>query len=410
MLFRSFLVSLICLPLFGQFNPQLTPSGSITPSKNTIEVGSSIELAPITTQQLSLLQDKSNWTVTYAGRSLDLSKIEVNPRDNFVSIIYKDGEIVEEFASDIPAKGIRVQFMSFAEVIITTGPRRLPDTSFLSGCLNYSPTAKKDQANVDITGGFQAGKDATPQYFWSAKVQCNAGGNVRKGLGALGFAFKGDASQQRNADPDSLKASLKWERRVGIPNSVGGLQFIGDALGYEFERTVKKDYVIQEGQVIGQDFLKKNSNLMWSGMGRWVTSARPTNITIGFAGFEAGRSITRTVKNTSQKESEQPVVRLHFNTDVYRNFYAGSRKRMILHGHHTVRVPFEQEPYVRATENAGKMYLTNKPRHYTLLEIALPFNDGLAINIQYKRGSLPPSFEFVNHQVTIGFNLMLKSN
>jgi len=409
MLFRSFLFSILCLPLFGQFDPDLSAS-SIKPGKNSVEVGSRVGLATITPEQLSLLQDKTNWTVTYAGRRLDLAKIELNLRFDVVSLIYKDGEVVEAFASDIPKNGVSVKFMSLPEVIVTTGAQTIPDNSFLSGCLNFAPTSKKDQANVDITGGFQAGKDATPQYFWSAKVECTAGGNARKGLGEFAFAFKGEASQQRNADPDSLKVSLKWERRAGIPNSVGGLQFIGDALAYEFERSVKKDYVISDGEVVGQNYLEKNSNLMWTGMARWITSARPTNITIGFAGFEGGRSLSRTVKKASQKESAQPVMRLHFNGDVYRNFYAGSRKALILHGNYALRLPFYQEPYVRATENGGKMYLTNKPRHYTLLEMAFPFNDGLAINVQYKRGSLPPSFEFVNHQVTIGFNLMLKSN
>jgi len=409
MLFRNFLLSILCLPLFGQFDPKLTAS-TINPGKNSVEVGSGISLAAITAQQLSLLQDKTSWNVTYAGRRLDLANIEFNTRLDVISLVYKDGEVVEAFASDIPKKGVSVKFMSFPEVIVRTGSPPVTDRSFLTLCRTFAPTSKKDQADVDITGGFQAGKDATPQYFWSAKVQCKAGGNARKKLGEFAFAFKGEASMQRNADPDSLKVGLKWERRAGIPNSIGGFQFIGDALAYEFERSVKKDYVINGGQVVGQDFLKKNSNLMWTGMARWVTSARPMNITVGFAGFEAGRSLSRTIKIASQKQSEQPVVRLHFNADVYRNIYSGSRKVVIFHGYHALRLPLYQEPYVRISENGGKMYLTNKPRHYTLLEMAFPFNDGLAINVQYKRGSLPPSFEFVNHQVTIGFNLLLKSN
>jgi hypothetical protein len=54
------------------------------------------------------------------------------------------------------------------------------------------------------------------------------------------------------------------------------------------------------------------------------------------------------------------------------------------------------------------MYLTDKPRRWSLVELAFPFPDGLALNVRYERGSLPLSFEFIDHQVTIGFNLLLK--
>ena len=54
------------------------------------------------------------------------------------------------------------------------------------------------------------------------------------------------------------------------------------------------------------------------------------------------------------------------------------------------------------------MFLTARPRHWTLVDLVFLLTDGVGINVQYKRGSLPPSCEFVDHQGTIGFNLLLK--
>jgi hypothetical protein len=313
--------------------------------------------------------------------------------------------------ADIRENTLTVQFTP--EVIRLVAPTgkdapKPPSAPALSGCLALHLTKDKKKADIDITGGLQAGENAKPQYFWSVKAQCPFVLGEGARFGEFGPTFTGEASQQRNADPDALKAALTYRKIFAPRGTRDGWIFFGDAVSYEFERSVKKEAVLNEGEIEQQEFLKKNSNLMWSAMLRYVNGSPQLNWSFGLAGFEAGKALSRTVKKASTASNEQLVTRLHFNFDAYRTFFHKGKPAVTFHGHHTVRVPFRQEPFTRTDENGGKMFLTNKPRHWTLVELAFLLTDGAGINVQYKRGSLPPSFEFVDHQVTIGFNLLLK--
>ncbi len=363
------------------------------------------------------LEKGQNWTITLqrAGQnplSISLQKVAINIQDRGVYLVYQ-GDMFPVFdPADLPKGSLFVTFQG-TKIIVTTGEaaHTKPTNSIVNGCFGWTLTKDKKKADVDITGGLQSGVGAKPQYNWSVKASCRVFGFGGRGFGEIDPSFTGEASQQNNADPDSLKAGITWRRLIAIPERRDGWIFSGDLLSYEFERSIKKEAVLDEnGKPVDQQFLKKNTNLMWSGKAAYVSGWPMLNWTLTFAGFEAGKALSRTVKRDARSSGEQAVARLYFALDVYRTFFRkGSNDPIVtFHGNQILRLPFEQEPYAQADVNGGKMFLTNKPRHWSLVEMAFPLTNGVGINVQYKRGALPPSFEFVDHQVTIGFNLLLK--
>ena len=355
------------------------------------------------------LKKLSNWQVRYKGMPINLIEVVIDA-DAIARIQFREGEVNKLTSEDIEEDVVTIEYLpAKATAFAKTGTKQSKMTHWYTGCYKYTFTDDKEKALITVTGGFQAAFDAKPQYFWSAKAACSVGGQAHKGIGEFALSFVGEASAQKNADPDSLKAGIKWNRRISPTTSRMAWILIGDAFSYEFERAIKDEAVLNSDKPEIRKFLEKNSNLMWGGQVRWVTGLRKVNLTVGLAGLEAGRSLTRTVKADANSSAPQPVVRLKFDMDAYYNIYRTNRQSPVvtIHSQHTSRLPFYQEPYLRARENDGKMYLTSKARHWTLFEVGIPIAKGTGLSIQYKRGSLPPSFEFVNHQVTIGFNLLL---
>ncbi len=405
---------LLALPLAawtqdGPPDPKLAHV-SISTVRRTITIGSDASQKEFDAA-VSDLYKRDNWRVEYLQQTVEIEPPVILPNRS-IQLKYRPGAIPALPPSELPAGSVHIRYVPLGtDLVASTGAEKPASASSpLDGCLKFVGTDDKEEADIDITGGVQAPEDAKPQYFWRVKAGCSILGEPRKWPGQLSFTFTSEASQEPNADPDAMKAGIAWLKRISPKNTRRAWILMGNPLSYEFERKINPEHVIQEGEVVKRDTIEKNSNLMWSGMARLVTGWRPTNVTLGLIGFEAGRSLSRTVKADSRDSSNQPIARLHFNADAYRHLFACGKRILVFHGHHTVRLPFKPEPYTRASENDGKMYLTNKPRHWTLIELLFPFTDGFGVNVQYKRGSEPPSFEFVNHQVTIGFNLLLKGS
>ena len=386
-------------------------SASIDPLSRKVVVGISASQDDFTAA-LKSLANRDSWGVSVKGQTIDLLAASVDSVAATVTLRFAIGQVVESSAAEIPEKEAEVEYIpQRLRFPIKTGAPKPPPPphwhNFLEGCYSFAFTDDKDKADISLTGAFQAGVNATPQYNWSAKAKCTMLGEARKPSGELDLSFTGEASQEGNADPDSLKAGVKWSRRVASKKHASGWFIDLDAVSYEFERKSKKEAYLKDGKPALRPYLEKNSNLIWGGLVRYHPDWRPVSLTLGLLGFEGGEAMSRSVKANSQSGGPWPVARLHFSGDAYKYFYRGSRTVFTIHAHHEVRLPFEPEPYVRSTENGGNMYLTDKPRHYSLGELGIPVTDGVAISIQYKRGSLPPSYEFVNHQITLGFSLTL---
>src|SRR5204862_54633 len=146
------------------------------------------------------------------------------------------------------------------------------------------------------------GVGASPQYNWGVKAGCRM---VYGDFGEIGPSFTGEASQQGNADPDSLKAGITWRKFKAFQDRPDGFKFTGDLLSYEFERKLKKEPVIENGKPVDREYLEKNSNLVWTGKAAYITGWRPFDATLTFAGFEAGKSVSRAVKKDARSDKSQ---------------------------------------------------------------------------------------------------------
>lgn len=361
------------------------------------------------TAALPALGNPDNWKVQIAGSDVPLERVAIDVADLTLDLFYKHGAIAAFDRTDIPRGDLIVLYTPLSiRLVVPTAPAKPPKSAGFGSCLDWKLTKDKKKADLDLSGGLQAGVNATPEYFWSVKATCPFVLGDGAKYGRIGPSFTGQAAQQTNADPDSLKAGVTYRKIIAPQETRNSWILSGDVLSYEFERNVKKPAVLSGGAIAQQRFLEKNTNLMWTGMAQYVNAWPQLNWTLGFAGFEAGKALTRTIKPASQSAHDQLVARLHLSLDTYRTFFSKGKPALTFHGSHTVRLPFQPEPFTKADENGGLMYLTDKPRHWTLIEFVFLLSDGAGINVTYKRGSLPPSFEFVDHQVTIGFNLLLK--
>jgi hypothetical protein len=366
------------------------------------------------------LSNPATWRIQLNGSTVAVSEVLINARLLTVTVEYNPSFLQFTDVASIPKDQLKITFVPTSQTLtILTGKpaaAAVADLQKPNKCWNFALTEDKKNADIDISGGFQAGVGARPQYFWSVKASCPFDLGEGEKYGRLGPSFTAQAATQSaphgNADPNSMKAGLSWNYVQSLDLSRNGFLYSADLIGYEFERAAKKEAVLDaHGNPVFQTYLNKDSNLIWDAMARYsYNGVNPlgVNFTLGFIGFEAGRSLTRTVHKTFQATNNQPIARLVFNFDVYKDFYSHGKTVLSLHGQQVLRLPLLGEPFQDADVNDGTKFLTTKPRHWSLIEANWLLAKGAGISLTYKRGSLPPGFEFVDHQVTLGLSVQFK--
>ncbi len=284
-------------------------------------------------------------------------------------------------------------------------------------------TTDKKDANFDISGSLQTSVGASPQYEWSALAKYPIEyqhSSKNQGLSYIFRAapqFTGSASQQANADPDSLIASVTTEfyfpyTHVGMNHLPVNLLF--DPIDYEFERKPEQEAVLSNGKSTLNNYLQKNANLIISGrlqvLEAWkFKRVDLPNLNISL-GTEFGSALSRSVLNVNPGPgyTDNPL-RAVAAADVYFNVGLPKVKQPIFNvdGHYTVRSLFHPEPFRQAGVNNGNEFYSTKARHYIAVNLSRSLAKGANLIVQYKFGSLPPTFNFLDHQVTIGFEIVL---
>jgi hypothetical protein len=369
------------------------------------------------------LSDRNNWKIHLGiSTTIDASEVLINAQFLTVTIGYDSRSLRFKSVADIPSDQLKVTYSPTLQTLTIPTGQAAADAAAAATpkktnqCWKFSLADDKKLADIDTSAGWQAGVGAKPQYFWSAKASCPFDLGEGEKYGRLGPSFTAQAATQDkpqgNADPNSMKAGLTWTYDKTIQHSRDGFLYSADLISYEFERTAKKEAVLDaSGKPILQNYIEKDSNLIWDAMARYSFNKKNrlgVSWDLGFAGFEAGRSLTRTIRKASQASDNQPIARLKFDFDIYRVVYSHKETALTLHGQQVLRLPFEQEPFQDAGVNNGNKFLTNKPRHWSLIETNWMLAKGAGISLTYKRGSLPPGFEFVDHQLTLGFSVQLK--
>jgi hypothetical protein len=267
-------------------------------------------------------------------------------------------------------------------------------------------TADSKDADISLTGALQTAVGNRPQYSYAFDGKYDFT-PPRAVSYAFAATFKALASQQTNADPDSMKLAANFRYLANLPGR-NGLIVTSDLIAYEFARTLKNDKQVVLNQP-GPQYIEKNSNRVHSAQVTFVRSERFGSFEFCPLGIEGGTALTRTVKAASNGVKEMSILRGVFGADYY-NFWAMKKalKRIDFEAHHTQRILHFAEPYKRSTLNDGKQFLSRYARPISTAKLTFTVVDGFGISFSYLRGSLPPTFQFVDHQLTLGLTILLK--
>src|SRR5215472_12392945 len=114
------------------------------------------------------LGDKTNWVVMLGDKPLSIQNVLIDVRAESVFLVLSPNDLPYKSLADIPAGKLTVTFVpTTSKLTIATGSAIPKPTTgnFLSRCFRYSFTGDKQHADIDITGGWQAGVGAKPQYY-----------------------------------------------------------------------------------------------------------------------------------------------------------------------------------------------------------------------------------------------------
>ncbi len=269
----------------------------------------------------------------------------------------------------------------------------------------------KDDADIYLFGSFLAGVSTKPIYTLDAKLHW--GKDLRKGWSwgvDASILANGDAkppADRTRIDPDSIKGSFGFTRVQSFDRGwwTGMIYDLMPAQG-EFTRK----YPL--------------SNFVPAAYARFTTRPQPLGRAwVAFypqLGFEGGTNLNRPGVLFNQP------VDLSGYRGIARLFYAGLAEWYIMTAHPggddvyrftleakaQARTPLTLEPYVTTEYVNGQRATITRLRKNTRPEVEVAANYAFTklfgVKAQYLYGSLPPLFQFTDHQVTVGFTFKAK--
>lgn len=347
--------------------------------------------------------EPSRWKVLYRGLPIRVTSISVDRQFQGITFEYDPADFALPPKGSLQAGELAVLFQAPSGKVALAKNREFVAVKSEKKPVQLVKAAK--DADINISGGLQAAVDAKPLYYWEVKAAYPF--LLLNGWGNLGPSFEGSASKQTNADPDSLKAKLRYKNRWPVSGRKG---FVveGDLPSYEFESSIKDESLIVDGEIVQRKFLKKNANLLAGGEVRWVHGSRRINYQLG-AGADFGKATSRTIKTDSSGREQTSVLRPRATMKVLKIWQDEEGKKPVeLDGSYTLRWPLQPEPFQKLGLNGGKPQLSRIPRHWLAVNLGATLTPGIKLTAQYRYGALPPSYQFVNHRLTLGFSFLLR--
>ncbi|MGI4829112.1 MAG: hypothetical protein ACRYFU_13100 [Janthinobacterium lividum] len=354
----------------------------------------------------------SSWAILVDGRlsTVHVTSSLLSAEDGFVTLqlsaplgreTLASHTVTLLFAGD-PSSGVTPETVKLNVQKPASSGWQLPSFRF---------TEDKRNPNLDVTGSLQTAVGATPLYSWTVLARYPIEHNGRVSIFRFGPQFTGIASQQTNGDPDSLNASAAGELDFPLVCLAGRfvpINLLFNPINYEFERKAKQEAILSSGLPTLHAYQRKNTNLIASGQVQIVEAFLPVNVNLNL-GTEIGTAISRSAVNlTSQTGYSDSPLRAVAAADVYFNLPTVARYPLLaVDGHYTVRALFHPEPFQQDGVNDGNQFYSTKARHFIAVNMARTLVPGASLTVQYRFGSLPPTFSFVDHQVTLGIEIVL---
>lgn len=371
---------------------------------------------------INAVTSPSSWSVVIAGKvgAPQVESVEVM-NEGLVNLHLTAGISF----SDLSGKHVSVTFAGAPSIGIQAVmlPVKVPDPKKEGKRLFwpiFKPSTDKTNSNLNVSGSLQSGVGATPQYQWDITAKAPVEYNLPTWVFIFGPQFTGKASQKTNADPDSLSASLATNFDFPFNkffNKSVPISISCDLVDYEFEEKAQQEAVLENGKPTIHQYQQMNSNLIASGQVQFVSGwggsvEKKRGDLVGLnldLGTEAGSAESRSIQNLTAKPgySDNPL-RAVAGADLYFDLPKVLKNPFVsVDSHYTVRSPFNPEPFKQAGINNGNEFYSTKARHYIAVNFTRILAKGSNLTVQYRYGSLPPTFSFVDHQVTIGLQVLL---
>jgi hypothetical protein len=297
--------------------------------------------------------------------------------------------------------------MASWEALFIGGGRQLTATSPEPKAGGAFTAAKgKDDASLYLFGSFLAGRYTKPIYVIDAKV------DYKNELRKSGWFWHGSAAASTNTDavapvdkvridPDSISTSFVLSKTYNTDApGIYALELALSPVTGEFTRETGVANVVATGQLTVLFTPVRQMFAFYPSIGYDVghVIVKPDTIADQAVDFAGWNTISRGVAGaTAELYVFKPDPT---DTDWY---------YFTIDASYTARVPFAAEPFVEpGTVNGQRVAVTSVRRNVRHeIEVAANWNLGryAGVQVQYKYGTLPPLFQLVDHQVTVGITL-----
>ena len=314
----------------------------------------------------------------------------------------------------------------------------------------FKASKAKDDSDIYLFGSYLAGVSTKPIYVIDAKLSLlfPADHGVTDSLTGKAehhwfWGVKGSLSSNTSAtppvdrtkvDPDAVDASLAIQHRWLAPRNYprdpacGSVPKAGEKPPTQCDKFFEG--INFDIRPLGGEFSRKYpaSSLLTKGYATFEFATYPFG-TSGWsagiypsAGYEIGKNLNQPsvlFKQSVDLTGWNAIARAVFITkaELYKIRKVpkvGDEYLMTLDVSYQPRVPFTEEPFVTSEFVNGKRVsvtrLSKSARHEVEAGVNWNITQYLGLKIQYKYGSLPPLFQFVDHQGSIGITIKAKQN
>jgi hypothetical protein len=375
------------------------------PSTPTVPMLAIDIVATGTPSDAAALQDAMKWTLSAATdkviHPVAVGEVRWDSSVDRVTLIFPATEI----AGIDPEKATwTATFNSIPPQTATWSPAKKK--------AEFAAAKSKDDADLYLFGSFLAGYSTKPLFVIDAK------GNWMWPRENWSFGINSAISTNTSAqtpvdrtriDPDSITGAFSIQRRIDWhAPGIEGIDLNLQPLQGEFSRKTSSSDLV--GSALAKLVTKPHKVF---GKKHWI-AAYPS------AGYEAGHNL-----NQPSVLLKQPVNLSGWNAisravvGINGEFYWLSKKptaddtwRFTIDASYQDRFLFTTEPFITVADiKAMPVYsivLNRNPRPEAEAHITWNISSYFGLQVQYKYGSLPPLFEFVDHQATIGLTLKAK--